>query len=94
MPSNKSEEEAESLAELAKRELRETPEVKLHALAFMKEWIKQNSDIVNVKTGTIKFFTFRSKCKMNSNRSTMYIKMNVKIYNFQFRTTKFHSSTT
>ncbi|XP_077302171.1 alpha-tocopherol transfer protein-like [Arctopsyche grandis] len=58
MPSNRSEEEAESLAELAKRELRETPDVKLHALVFMKGWIRQNSDIVNVKTDDVFLLRF------------------------------------
>lgn len=40
-----------NIAAVAARELRETPGTRDQALKIMRDWIEQNSDIKNVRTG-------------------------------------------
>lgn len=43
----------EPMERLAERELCESPRAKSQAIDFMKDWIRKNNHIINVRTGEI-----------------------------------------
>lgn len=50
-----------NLAEIADRELRETPAMREQTLRIMREWIQNNSDIRNVRQGDVLHFDIKNK---------------------------------
>lgn len=52
-----------NVAEIAARELRETPNTREQSLRIMREWIQKNTDIRNVRQGIISVrVVIRSLC--------------------------------
>lgn len=66
---------AHNLAEIAARELRETPTTREQALRIMREWIQKNNDIRNVRQGNylpsvIFYVIYNEKTQKNTLYST------------------------